>query len=221
MSQIQTILEKTKGTAAYEILTKMEAVYQRINEEQEKWYKATDFLCISGCGQCCENFEPDLFEYEALYMAAWLLENQYETALKVLERGFPFKRPAGCQFYNPQSPYHCSIYGGRPFVCRFFGACCSYSKTGEKVWKPCKFYPSTALAAHEPPLEHRQYTGSEIVSALGAIPPAMSDFMQDTLSFDSEHTELIRDILPSKIRWLLWIMEMNDNPQSPDTPAAA
>ena len=226
MSQIAGILEKLEGTSVHDVLINMEEAYQRINEEQGEWYEKTKFTCPSGCGQCCENFEPDLFECEALYMSAWLLENQREVALNIAEGRFPFEKPKGCQLFNPDSPYHCSIYMGRAYICRLFGACSSYSKEGEKTWKPCKFYPAAALAEHKPPLEHRQYSQEEIVKVLGAVPPAMSDLMQTALSFipDSEHTALIRDILPATIKKLIWLIEMNgnDNPNgTPNAPIAA
>ena len=76
MSEITGILEKLKGTKEAEILEKIEASYEKIAAAQKTWYEKSSVLCPSGCGQCCHNFEPDLLSSEALYMAAWLLENQ-------------------------------------------------------------------------------------------------------------------------------------------------
>lgn len=226
MSQIAGILDKLEGTSVYDVLLNMEEAYQRVSDEQSVWYNKAKFTCPSGCGSCCEHFEPDLFECEALYMSAWLLENQREVAMQVAEGKFPFEKEQGCQFYNPNSDYHCSIYGGRAFICRLFGACSNHDKNGKKVWKPCKFYPSSILATHEPPLEHRQYSEDEILKVLGDVPPAMSDLMEVALSFipDSERTILIREILPTTIKKLLWIISMNDNDNpngSPNAPLAA
>lgn len=226
MSQIASVLEKLEGTFIYDVLVNMESAYERVSEEQGEWYKKAKFTCTSGCGECCVNFEPDLFECEALYMSAWLLENQRDVAIAIADGKFPFPREKGCQFFNFNSPYHCSIYGGRAFICRLFGACSSYSKDGKKVWRPCKFYPSSVLAAHNPPLEHRQYSAEEIEEKLGSVPPAMGDLMQTALSFipDSEKTVLIREILPATIKKLLWIINMNDNDNpngSPNAPLAA
>ena len=72
MSQIDGILKKLEGTSVYDVLINMEEAYRRIDEEQSEWYGKTRFTCLSGCGLCCVNFEPDLFECEALYMSAWL-----------------------------------------------------------------------------------------------------------------------------------------------------
>lgn len=235
MSQIPDILEKLEGTAVYEILSTMEQAYERIEKEQQKWYKATKFLCPSGCGECCKGFEPDLFECEALYMAAWLLQNQPEVAKNAAQGIFPFDNThfgngKTCLFYNLNSSYHCSIYGGRAFICRLFGATSSYSKNGKKVWRPCKFYPSAILSKYNPNLEHKQYSEQETEQILGQIPPAMSDLMESALSImpDNEKTVLLRDILPQKINHLLWLIQMNDNDNpngspngSPNAPLAA
>lgn len=221
MSQIPQILKKLEGTSFYDTLIKMEEAYARIESEQGAWYKITSFNCPSGCGSCCNGFEPDLFEGEALYMAAWLLENQEETALKIAEEEFPFFYEDGtCRLFNKESPFHCSIYGGRPFICRLFGASSFHSRNGEKVWRPCKHYPDEYLASHNPPLQKRQYSESETERVLGAVPPLMSDMTESTRLSASE-TKLIHEILPEMIRRLLWIINMNDNPNGTPSPAAA
>lgn len=231
MSQINGILQDLEGTSVHDVLIQMEEAYDRISNEQDKWYKKTNFLCIDGCGQCCIGFEPDLFECEALYMSAWLLENQRDVALAIADGTFPFDNSSlaktkTCPFFNKSSKYHCSIYGGRAFICRLFGACSSYSKKGEKVWKPCKFYPSSVLAMHKPTIEHKQYSYDETMNILGDVPPAMSDLIETALSFipDSERTVVIHEILPQTIKRLLWIISMNgnDNPNgTPNAPMAA
>jgi len=142
---------------------------------------------------------------EAAYMAAWLLENQRDVALAVAEERFPFPADDHCQFYNQDSPYHCSIYNGRAFICRLFGASSSRSKEGKSVFKPCKFYPDELLAKHEPPIEHRQYSEDEIIKIFGIVPPEMQNLMDGTAS----DTTLIRDILPRMIKHLLFIIGMN------------
>ena len=68
MSQITGVLEKLEGTSVYDILIQMEAAYERIAREQQEWYDAAKFYCPEGCGQCCEGFEPDLMEGEALFV---------------------------------------------------------------------------------------------------------------------------------------------------------
>ena len=88
-SEITPVLEKIKGTEEYDILVETEACYQKIDSVQAIWYEQSKFFCPEGCGRCCEHFEPDLLENEALYMAAWLIANQPEVAAKVAEGIFP------------------------------------------------------------------------------------------------------------------------------------
>ena len=216
MSQISGILEKLEGTSVYETLIQIEAAYERIANEQKLWYDAANFYCPEGCGHCCEGFEPDLMEGEALYMAAWLLENQNDLALQIagqdVEAGFPFDNgPKTCRFFNPASPYHCSIYNGRPFICRLFGASSFRSRDGDKTWRPCKFYPEDLLAFHKPPLAKRQYSEAETLEVLGAVPPLMNDLTEEVAAASSGETILVHDILPDTIRHLLWLINMNDN----------
>ena len=204
MSEISNILEKLKGTVEYQTLTEIETAYERIDQEQNVWYEKSGFRCPYGCGECCAHFEPDLMVSEALYMGAWLLENQPDTAHKIAEGNFPFYAEAHCPFFTDGLPFHCSIYGGRPFICRLFGASGVKSKSGKLVWKPCRFYPSELLAEHVPALEHRQYTSDELMYIFGEVPPDMEALMAGT---DAE-TVLLRDILPQIIRHLLFIISL-------------
>ena len=118
-----------------------------------------------------------------------------------------------CPFWDKNSPYHCTIYGGRAFICRLFGASASKSKHGKAVFKPCKFYPVQLLEKHKPPLAHRQYSDSEFMEFFGSYPPNTTDFMEAAISLnpDNHSTSLIRDILPSAINKLLWISSMNNS----------
>ena len=207
MSEISNILEKLKGTVEYQVLTEIESAYEHINQEQNVWYAKSGFRCPYGCGDCCAHFEPDLMVSESLYMGAWLLENQPAEAKDIAEGNFPFYAEDHCPFFNTESPFHCSIYGGRPFICRLFGASGVKSKSGKLVWKPCRFYPSELLAKHIPPLQHRQYSSDDLMQIFGTLPPDMGDLILGT---DAD-TVLLRDILPKIIRHLLFIIGMNDN----------
>ena len=209
-ADLQTILNKLKGTREEEILQQMQALYSEIADAQAGWYEKSGFTCPQGCGECCRNFEPDLLDCEALYMAAWLLENQEEVAKLLIQGGFPYPDNKGCPFWNEKAEYHCTIYGGRPFICRFFGACASKAKDGKLVFKPCKFYPTEQLAAHKPPLAHRQYTQAEVEEIFGGLPPVMSNIMEKAISLHPEHHEsrMLREILPATIKHLKWIYDL-------------
>ena len=119
-NELQNILTKLQGTREEEILRAVQENYKKIAETQSDWYNKSAFTCPDGCGECCRNFEPDLLDCEASFMAAWLLENQNETAEKVSQGIFPYPDNKGCPFWNENAEYHCTIYGGRPFICSFF-----------------------------------------------------------------------------------------------------
>ena len=53
MSEIADILSKLEGTSEYQVLTEIEKSYDRIDKEQESWYKISGFLCPAGCGLLC------------------------------------------------------------------------------------------------------------------------------------------------------------------------
>lgn len=213
MSGIENIKKTLEGTVEFELLSEMEQAYIKIEQEQKIWYENSKFTCPDGCGCCCHNFEPDLMKIEALYMAAWLIENKPETAMQVEKEIYPFENGKTCPFYNPDNGYHCSIYGGRPFICRLFGASGSRTKTREIVWKPCKFYPIENLQQHNPPLAHRQYNEEETKKIFGMLPPVMSDLIEQpaSASKDYENTKLIRETLPETIRKLRWIRSLQQN----------
>ncbi|MCQ2124006.1 MAG: YkgJ family cysteine cluster protein [Fibrobacter sp.] len=235
ISEIAPILEKLKGTEEYDILVEMDAVYSRIEEKQREWFEKSKFTCPQGCGKCCEHFEPDLLESEALYMAAWLLCNQSEVAQKiaeedhwydVLRRMFHVEQShQRCPFFREDIsgtnlPGHCTIYGGRASICRLFGAAGFRDKYGNEVWKPCKFYPAEELAAIKTlsgePILHRQYTAEEVKNLFGALPPVMSDMMEqeETFTPDDDSSTLIHDILPKYIQRLMWIVDLNSGKDS-------
>lgn len=215
-SDLKGILGQLCGTHEKEILLEMDKLYTQIADSQSVWYKESGFTCPPGCGECCRNFEPDLLASEAYFMAAWLLAKEAPVAEKVADGEFPFPENKGCPFWNEKQEYHCTIYGGRPFVCRFFGAYGARSKSGEVVFKPCKFYPANLLASHKPPLAHRQYAEKELKDVFGYLPPLSTDIMESALSLngDNKSTKLIREILPQAVRHLKWICSMAQNPEN-------
>ena len=211
------ILNELYDTQIYSIYKQVESVYQKIRFAQAEWYGKSQFYCPEGCGECCRNFEPDLLECEATFMAVWLLQNQKETAYKVMEGEFPFMNNKGCPFWNENSSYHCSIYEGRGFICRLFGASGFRSKEGSTVWKPCKFYPADLLCKQKVPLRHRQYSQEEMKLLFGATPPVMSDLMQQAVEIQPDQTEtkLLREILPTVLKRINWVLQLKKL-ESPD-----
>lgn len=222
---LELIIEKLSGTQEGETISYIDGIYSELGEAQKKWYEESGFTCTDGCGSCCHNFEPDLLESEVLYMAAWLISFDEQKAKQLaegdIERFFPAAEDEGvtsktCIFYNHKNPYHCSIYGGRPFICRLFGASGAKDKNGKLCWKPCKFYPAEKLAQFKVPLTHRQYNLEEVQSIFGTLPPVMSDVMEKVVNNNPGKTETVplRKILPETIRLLYWILSLTANSSS-------
>ena len=124
---MESVFESLKDTCEGKISAEIEKLYTKLEKQQSDWYKKTKFTCPSGCGMCCHNFAPDLTEAEANFMALWLIQNQRQTAEKLLEENENSGKT--CIFFNAENDYHCSIYGARPFICRLFASL--FAKTGK------------------------------------------------------------------------------------------
>lgn len=137
--------EKFAGTVIYDILTSVNALYNDIDSSQKLWKTRSPMQCPDGCGSCCVHFEPEVYEAEALYLAAWMLEHQSERANRIAEADVDsFTRGDGCFLFDPDSPYHCTVYGGRCLICRLFGFSGDHGKDGTIRWKPCKYMQPSA-----------------------------------------------------------------------------
>ncbi|MCQ2591292.1 MAG: YkgJ family cysteine cluster protein [Treponema sp.] len=235
---MEKIVEALGDTEEAEIIGFIHKSYQELNESQNQWLEKSDFHCIDGCGCCCHNFEPDLLEGEVLYMAAWIIaNNQYladALAFTDTQRLFSLEAESDnsditdktCIFYNPNNAFHCSIYEGRPFICRLFGASASKDKHGEVCWKPCKFYPAKTLENFKTPLNHRQYSKQELIDIFGTIPPIMSNVMENVIGRypGRTPTKALRTILPETIKKIYWLISLNGNHPTipnPDMPRAS
>lgn len=200
-----------------EISDQTKKLYDNLEGVQGEWYKNSRFTCPSGCGCCCHDFEPDLMECEAVFMAEWLVNNKPEIAQNIAEGNFSFDYPSfsekTCIFFNPDTVYHCSIYGGRPFICRLFGASSTKDKGGNIVWRACKFYPLKKLQQYNKILDHKTYSKSEAEKIFGTLPPVMSDVMEQAVSIvpDSIETFPLREILPKIIGKVLFEKQFEEN----------
>lgn len=217
------IMRILEGTREKEVIDSLGGIYAGIEARQEEWKKESSFSCLDGCGDCCRHFEPDLLECEALYLAAWILEHDFPLAQRLLDGSHEsLNNGDGCILFNPDSPYHCTVYGGRCLICRLFGYSGDLDKDGKRRWRPCKFYPADKLL----PFEHRVY-GEKELAALSSVPvPVMSDFMEQALFLSPEssgHTEVLRDALVKALKRLMFIAYMKgfggDNGGGNDSPA--
>lgn len=219
-----------EGSSVHQILQKMDEVYTQIDESQTEWKKVSPMQCPDGCGCCCENFEPDVLESEALYMAAFLVFNEPQKAQAILDGSYISPRKncgntgKGCFLFNPADNYHCTVYNGRPFICRLFGYSGDTDKDGKPRWKPCRFVPEEKLFDG---IEHRQYTAAEIEERWGVLPPVMSVFLTQIIALEPDGTDLTRPLheaLPdaiAKIKMLLQFLAPNNpEPNSPQPTVA-
>ena len=137
--------EKFEGTVIYNVLTAVDSLYNDIDSGQKLWKTRSPMHCPDGCGSCCVHFEPEVYEAEALYLAAWMLEHQSERADRIAEAGNDsFACGDGCFLFDPDSPYHCTVYEGRCLICRLFGFSGDHSKDGTIRWKPCRYMQPSA-----------------------------------------------------------------------------
>ncbi len=217
------ILKFLEGTREKELIDSLGEIYDDIEMCQEAWKSESSFSCLDECGDCCSHFEPDLLEAESLYLAAWILENDFHLAQELMEgRHISANNADGCILFDPSSPYHCTVYKGRCLICRLFGYAGDYDKEGRRRWRPCKFYPDDKLL----PFEHREYRGNELEKISSVPVPVMSDFMGRALALSpdsSGHTEALRDAVVKALRRLMLIAYIkgfdDDNGGGNDSPA--
>lgn len=217
-------------TKVAEIVSGLDTVFAEIDAAQAAWKAASPFHCAEGCGSCCVDFEPDVLESEALYLAFWLLTNPDEgfraKAAALLDGTFVSPRSdpeRGCLFFNPDNPYHCTVYGGRCLICRLFAYTGDRGKDGRPRWKPCKFLPLEGLDGG---LERRvQYTEEELLQRFGTVPPIMSNITAQVIALDPDAAHVrrpLREALPAalgRIQMILRFVEPLPDPNCPNPGA--
>ena len=210
------------GTKIADALNGVHALYADIDTEQRLWKRHTPSPCPAGCGMCCEHFEPDVYEYEALYLAAWLLAHDAEKAERIRTHGALQSRnnDDGCFLYDPNTPYHCTVYGGRCLICRLFAHSGTRGKDMRVHWKPCKFIEGTGKNR-----EHREYGEAELIALFGCFPPDMAQAAARLIALNPENTETrpLREALPEAIEKLRLILRFLTPPEpnspEPDLPS--
>jgi len=176
-------------------LRELSAVYEAIDQAQKPWIAATPFRCPPGCGVCCRTFEPEILDIEALYLAAWLIAEQGD---RLDSQNFSGNGP-GCVLADPAGEFHCTVYPGRPLVCRLFAFSGDRDKSGALRYSPCRHASGPA---------RRQWTEAEMRVAFGVLPPAMGDLagrVDSLLPGTSDRRLPLREALPqalAKLRYL-------------------
>jgi uncharacterized protein len=155
----------------------LEQVYREASARMDAWSKAQGFGCPHGCGRCCEGFVPDCLPVEAEYLAHYLLSEQPRVAERMAApaEGPP---PVRCPLYDPDSPFHCSVYAARPLVCRLFAFAGTRTKYGGWAFRLCRHMPAPAawgpareVGTETHPAPSRPPLMGEIQSAVAALRP--------------------------------------------------
>lgn len=210
------------GTKIFDVLNAVDALYTDIDKSQAAWKQKTPAPCPDGCGRCCEHFEPDVYEYEALYLAAWLLVHEEKLAEDIRLHGtaFSLNYTDGCFLFDPHNPHHCRAYGGRCLICRLFAHSGTRGKDMRVHWKPCKFIEGTGKDR-----EHREYAETELIERFGCFPPDMAQAAARLIALNPENTETrpLREALPAAIEKLKLILRFLTPPEpnspEPDLPS--
>lgn len=230
--------EKFAGTVICDILTSVDSLYNGIEADQKIWKARSRIQCPDGCGSCCVHFEPEVYEAEALYLAAWMLEHQSERADRIAEAADSeaFAGGDGCFLFDPDSPYHCTVYGGRCLICRLFGFSGDHGKDGAIRWKPCKYIQPSRVAGNavgeisgerasgisdvQDVQTGRQYGQEEMMRLFGAVPPYMGAASSALLALnpDDTHPRPLKIALPAAIKKLKMLLRFITPPE-PDCPS--
>lgn len=165
------------GTAVGDQILAVGALYAELGEAIEAFRFKSGVECPPDCGgRCCEGFEPDILEPEALYLAAWIRLKAPELERR-LEEG---REGRGCPFWDVSSG-KCSCYPGRALVCRAFGFGAVRSSSGELAYRLCFAMPELRGRDGR---QRRSWSGEELLDALGAEPPLMADWGTRLLGID-------------------------------------
>lgn len=192
-----------EGTALAEPLRRLREIYDHIEQSQAEWIAASPFRCPEGCGACCESFEPDILEVEAYFLAAWLLVNQKEQ-VPALQYDSDRK---GCILADPDNPYHCTVYQGRPLVCRLFAYSGDRGKDDTVRYRPCKAMKGDYMKNRI----GKSYSERELLDLFGTLPPVMGDLAGEAaLLFPDRSGDRypLREILPEALAKIQHLMDL-------------
>lgn len=227
MKNLEELYEMMPGTFVVETLTQLRDIYDELENTTENFRKNYHISCPEGCGSCCERFIPDITSAEARMVAAYLLfVKQDLEALKMLEshlEGIHFMKKScmddgdavdasltGCPLYDPDNPYHCTVYPARPLICRLFAASASDSKEGKSVFRRCKLDTGNTMPLY--------LDLSDADPALGEI-PLMRDygFRVRAVGGGNDEIQLLPKAVLEAAAQLRFIAQMLGIGESPDS----
>ncbi len=137
MKNVDKAIELLEGTSVAETLKAIMEFYGTTQGELDDFVKGTSISCPRGCGSCCERFMPDITEAEALAVAAFIVFSDSPKAHRKKLESARGMKTGPCPLYNPDSPFHCTVYEARPLICRLFASSCFPDKDDEASFSPC------------------------------------------------------------------------------------
>jgi uncharacterized protein len=187
MSDLSWMRGLFPGTAVAESIARVLDLYREFSEELDAFRATQDFGCPDGCGRCCEVTDPEVTRAEADFLASYLVAKRTAHAWPAATSH------AGCIFYDPSQPLHCTVYAARPLLCRAFAFTSVLDKTGNPVFRFCR---------HMPAPEPRVVAGAEFPVRFPVAPPSMPLYgvRLDALAEAGEREPLSRAIVRSLAR---------------------
>ena len=183
-------------------LAALQEIYADLDDRTASFSRRAELRCPEGCGTCCSNFEPDITNIEAKYVALHLLTK----APSLIDALTGLALRQGCVFYDPDGLYHCTIYAVRPLVCRAFGFSSSAGKDGRPYFAGCKWMPGAKSSASSP---------GESVYA----PPVMTSFgVRVSVLSTGTQTAMRAEVLRA-LTSLSLSLRLSSSPDSDRTPA--
>ncbi|MCX7786631.1 MAG: YkgJ family cysteine cluster protein [Spirochaetes bacterium] len=180
MTIAQRLSTVTHNDRIPSILQNLEQVYAELDEEQKKWSAVSPFHCPPGCGRCCEHFIPDVWEIEALYIAAqFLIEGRDDALLSST-----FSNAFACPLFRTEGEFHCTVYETRPLVCRVFGFAGDRDKRGNLRFAPCRFMAVKEGNWKEESLLQKMWTKKELSIYFPVLPPDMTIYARKVQAID-------------------------------------
>ncbi len=202
---LDTILpEGLRFGVLFDRLTSVHSMYIRAEEALASFRARNGLSCPPGCGTCCEGFTPDILPLEASYLAAWLVRNRPERALRIADSGTLISTGRGCPLYDPENPdAHCTVYPGRPLVCRLFAFSGVRGRTGSSSFSLCR-----GMTDLPPPRSGSRSWEGPALEALFGPPPLMSDFgaeLEGIVPGDGSRRLPLPEALPPAVRQVLFL----------------
>jgi Fe-S-cluster containining protein len=201
---------KFKGTQEEKLIRKLLKVYGELEKKSSSFMSDYAVHCPQGCGTCCTFFLPDITETQALVTAAFILYSSPRTEeLESRLASWRDHTTGPCPLYDNDNPHHCTVYEGRPLICRLFGACTNADKQGHPVFRKCKFNPTDSMPVK---LDEGDFKGER--------PPEMLDYGMQIVSLEAndETTMLPEAILSAMSKLRLIVALMNPGSDDDDDP---